>query len=110
MQTEETQRAPAQVLAGPPAQLVLSSHPECDRLAVTNGEEAMSRLLLAGAALQLQDEYGNPCHAHGQRVRISLQWPAGEEGVRQHVISDLSPLQCCQLFVSWTHSRLPLLR
>ena len=81
LQTEKTQLAPAQVLAGPPAQLLLSSHAECERLAVINGEEAQSRLLLAGAALQLQDEYGNPCHAQGQRVRIGLRWPAGEEGM-----------------------------
>ena len=70
----------AQVLPGPPAQLTLSSDPGCERLAVTNGSEAASRLLLNGAALQLVDEHGNTAPVPRQSVRISLQWPHEDEG------------------------------
>ena len=70
----------AQVLAGPPTQLLMASHPHCERLTVTNGSEAKSRLLLGGAALQLADEHGNPSPAAGRSARISLRWPADEDG------------------------------
>lgn len=70
-----------QVLAGPPTQLMLTSQPGCERLAVSNGTDDKSRLLLDGAALQLVDEHGNASNASEQRVRISLRWPAEEEGV-----------------------------
>ena len=69
------------MLAGPPTQLTLASDPGCERLAVTNGSEAASRLLLSGAALQLMDEHGNASTVSGQSVRVSLQWPPEAEGV-----------------------------
>ena len=59
---------------------MLASDPACERLAVTNGAEAASRLLLSGAALQLADEHGNACSLVRRRVRISLQWPSEAEG------------------------------
>lgn len=69
------------MLAGPPTQLILASDLECERMTVTNGSEAQSRLLLSGAALQLVDEHGNATPAAGQSVRISLRWPADTEGM-----------------------------
>ena len=73
-------RAAAQVLAGPPTQLLMASPPRCERLTVTNGSEAKSRLLLSGAALQLADEHGNPSPAAGRSARISLRWPTDDDG------------------------------
>ena len=69
--------------AGPPTKLTLLSDPGCERLAVTNGSEAASRLLLSGAALQLMDEHGNASAVPGQNVRVSLQWPPEGEGAAQ---------------------------
>ena len=75
-----SRRGAAQVLAGPPTQLLLASHPACGRLAVTNGSEAKSRLLLSGAALQLADEHSNPSPAAGRSTRVSLRWPVIDDG------------------------------
>lgn len=72
-----------QVLAGAPTQLTLLSEPGCEHLAVTNGSEAASRMLLSRAALQLVDEHGNASPSSGQSVRISLQWPTEAEGIAQ---------------------------
>ena len=78
------------MLAGPPTQLILASDMECERITVTNGSEAQSRLLLSGAALQLVDEHGNASPAAGQTVRISLRWPADTEGMLAYKLSSAS--------------------
>ena len=70
----------AQVVAGPAVALALDSGASGERLAATNGTDARERLLLPGAALQLQDEHGNAAPAAGRRVRLSLHWPPGHEG------------------------------
>ena len=82
------------MLAGQPTQLTLASDPGCERLAVTNGSEAASRLLLSGAALQLMDEHGNASAVPGQSIRVSLQWPPEAEGVLSLSIP-LFPWSCC---------------
>ncbi len=69
-----------QVVPGPAVALALGAGAAGERLAATNGADARERLLLAGAALQLQDEHGNAAAAGGHRVRLSLHWPPGNQG------------------------------
>ena len=94
------------MLAGPPAQLTLSSDPGCERLAVTNGAEAASRLLLSGAALQLMDEHGNASAVPRQSVRVSLQWPPEDGGAPPLIRLQPARSRCvmCMCDTDWTQA------
>lgn len=70
----------AQVLPGPATALRLDCKAAGSRLAATNGADAKARLILAGAVWQLHDEHGNAVPAASCKVRLSLQWQAGQQG------------------------------
>lgn len=69
-----------EVLPGPPTAARLDpDRPETGvgaQLAATNGADARGRTLLAGAAVQLRDAFGNTSAIDGVPVRWLLTWPS----------------------------------